>query len=73
MGLWTDDDGERWCEFRSPIPIGGPARVNHYKDGDPDLGAVTNLWYLPLEVEIQDGSGSRFVDLVPVYATVREL
>ena len=47
--------------------------MNHYKDGDPDLGAVTNLWYLPLEVEVQDGQGSRFVDVVPVYATVREL
>ena len=70
---WVDSDDERWCEFRSPIPIGGPARVNHYKDGDPDLGAVTNLWYLPLEVEVQDGQGSRFVDVVPVYATVREL
>ena len=76
---WVDSDDERWCEFQSRIPISGVMEVNHYDDinadgvWDDDDGAVTNLWYLPLEVEVQDGQGSRFVDVVPVYATVREL
>ncbi len=73
LNAWTESDGERWCELRSPIPIGHLLDVNHYRDDDPVFGAVTDLWYLPLEVEVQDGQGSRFVDVVPVYATVQEL
>ncbi|MHC5007589.1 MAG: type IV pilus modification PilV family protein [Planctomycetota bacterium] len=42
-------------------------------DGAPDANVVSNIWYIPVEVDLVVGGNGIPVQLTPVYVTVREL
>jgi hypothetical protein len=42
-------------------------------DGVPDENVVSNIWYIPVEVDLVVGGNAIPVQLTPVYVTVREL
>ena len=68
----------------SPVPLLPPLPPYYFQnaldtdgDGVPDENVVSNIWYIPVEVDL-DTNGDQSPDgipvqLTPVYVTVREL